>query len=426
MAVVFLLSCGYVDNPLGPDYIKASNTRPGDMFGSHVCISGDGSTLAVGAPNEDSSGTNQYSDTAPDAGAVYVFIHDSAGAWSQQAYVKAAAPIAGERFGHSVSLSYSGNALAVGTSGGEGIHVFARDPEGHWAQEDILEAPHPDADDHFGWTVALSGNGNTLVGSAPAEDSNATGVGGDPADDTASDTGAVHVFVRDETGTWTQQAYVKSTAARSGDHFGQSVGLSGDGNTLVVSALRGNTVDVFVRDSTGDWSEQARLPVSDAGEGDQLVRSLAVSGEGNVVAIGAPSEDDDSGAVYIFGRDAGNWFRQSYGAVSSTRASDYFGFSVSLDWAGSALAVGTPGDASGVVHLLVETDSEWQTWETIRAPTDAEEYFGQSVSLSGRARTLAIGAPGESSNATGVDGNQDNGSAPYAGAAYRYALFGAD
>ncbi len=131
----------------GVGYFKASNTETGDQFGWSVALSADGNTLAVGARYEDSSATgvggDESNDSAADSGAVYVFVQDDGGTWSQQAYVKAS---------------------------NTGAH------------------------DYFGTAVALSADGNTLAVGARYEDSNATGVGGDESDNSAADSGAVYVF----------------------------------------------------------------------------------------------------------------------------------------------------------------------------------------------------------------------------------------
>src|SRR5262245_24489491 len=102
-----------------PAYVKASNTGAGDQFGSSVALSADGSTLAVGAWLEDSVaagiGGNQADNSAPAAGAVYLFTR-SGTTWSQQAYVKASNTGANDWFGSSVALSADGSTLAVGAS----------------------------------------------------------------------------------------------------------------------------------------------------------------------------------------------------------------------------------------------------------------------------------------------------------------------
>jgi FG-GAP repeat len=92
-------------------YGKASNTGPGDVFGSFVALSGD--TLAIGAYGEASAATgvngNQADDTSVNSGAVYVFVRTGT-TWTQQAYLKASNSGAGDRFGVSVALS--GDTLA--------------------------------------------------------------------------------------------------------------------------------------------------------------------------------------------------------------------------------------------------------------------------------------------------------------------------
>ena len=85
--------------------------------------------------------------------------------------------------------------------------------------------------DYFGSSVALSGD--TLVVGAPYEDSNATGVDGNQANNLAIDSGAVYVFVRSGD-WWYQQAYLKASNTDADDQFGSSLALSGD--TLVVGA----------------------------------------------------------------------------------------------------------------------------------------------------------------------------------------------
>lgn len=70
------------------DYLKACNTESPDWFGKSVSLSADGNTLAVGAPNEDSSSTgvdgNQADNSTRGSGAVYVFARVGT-VWTQQA-----------------------------------------------------------------------------------------------------------------------------------------------------------------------------------------------------------------------------------------------------------------------------------------------------------------------------------------------------
>ena len=223
-------------------YLKASNTGAGDRFGSSVALDGD--TLVVGATEEASnaSGVNgdETNNGASGSGAAYVFTR-SGTTWTQQAYLKASNTEAGDNFGTSVALrsntvvigssledsastgvtTGAPNELATGNGAGNSgaVYVFTRSGT-TWIQEAYLKASNAGASDEFGTSVALSGD--TVVVGASLEDSNAIGVNGSQADNSASGSGAVYVFTRSGT-TWTQQAYLKASNTETGDNFGSSV-----------------------------------------------------------------------------------------------------------------------------------------------------------------------------------------------------------
>src|SRR5438105_10718389 len=152
-------------------YIKASNPHMGDHFGNggtllgdSVALSGDGLTLAVGAPNESSGAKgingNQNDTSVYSAGAVYVFTRrNTTSPWTQQAYVKASNPQVDAEFGHVVNLSADGNTMAV---------------------------------------------------SAYFESSASKGINGNQNDTSIPQAGAVYVFTRRGT-AWSQQAYIKAS-----------------------------------------------------------------------------------------------------------------------------------------------------------------------------------------------------------------------
>src|SRR5712691_5889610 len=259
--LMLLNSCGGVPEDVSPisglqAYVKASNTGAADEFGFAVALSIDGNTLVVGAPGEASGGI-ETDNSAPSAGAVYVYTRSGA-TWTQQAYIKASNAEAGDQFGTSVALSSNGNTLAVGATGegsaltgvtpgivaettagnaapGAGaVYVLTRSA-GIWSQQAYVKASNTGAVDLFGASVSLSGDGNILAVGAIGESSAAVGIGGNQADNSAADAGAVYVF-RSIAATWTQQAYVKASNTGSGDYFGTSAALSSDGTTLAVGA----------------------------------------------------------------------------------------------------------------------------------------------------------------------------------------------
>lgn len=373
-------------------YIKASNTGVGDNFGSSVALSGD--TLAVGAHLEDSAATgvngNQADSTAAQSGAVYVFVRTGT-TWKQQAYIKASNTEASDYFGYSVALSgdtlavaaYLEDSAATGINGNQidntmidagAVYVFIRNGV-TWTQQAYIKASNTGMSDYFGRSVALSGD--TLAVGAYLEDSAATGINGNQADNVATNSGAVYVFFRNGA-TWTQQAYVKASNTGASDYFGISVALSGD--TLAVGAyledsaatgINGNQADntagdsgaayVFVRTGT-IWAQQAYIKASNTGLGDNFGYSVTLSGD--TLAVGAYLEDSaatgvngnqadnaavNSGAVYVFARDGTTWKQQAYTKASNTGPSDNFGWAVALS--GGTLAVAANLETSGAVGI---------------------------------------------------------------------------
>ena len=439
-------------------YVKPSDTGAGDRFGIGVALSGDGATLAVGADQEGGSG------------AVYVFTRNGT-AWNQQARLKASNAGAGDNFGIGVALSGDGATLAVGADQEEGsgaVYVFTRTGSA-WSQQAHLKASNAGAGDQFGWTLALSDDGVTLAVGAYREDSSAIGINGDQDNNTAADSGAVYVFVRDG-GIWNQQAYVKASNTDANDWFGWSVALADGGNTLAVGAigessnavgiqgaednniaLGSGAVYVFIRTGT-DWSQQAYVKASNTGIGDLFGRSLALNLDGITLAVGAAGEDSgsagingdqtnnsvtDSGAAYIFVRDGGTWSQQAYVKASNPGIENLFGHRLALSHDGNTLAVGAvredsgaigiEGDQfdgsapdSGAVYVFARNLDTWSQQAYLKAAnTGAGDLFGSSVALAGDGKTLAVGAPGEDGSATGIGGASDE-SAPDSGAVYLY------
>ncbi len=217
--------------------VKASNARPGALFGRSIALAGD--TLAIGAKGESSGVNGDQADTsAPGAGAAYVFTR-SGTTWAQQAYLKASSPQERALFGSSVALA--GDTLAVGAAletedqPGPGakqtgaVYVFTRSGT-TWAQQARLMASNASTAGkfgRFGTSVALLGD--TVVVGAFGESSGATGINGDQNDTSAGYAGAAYVFSR--TGTaWAQRAYLKAsnTKTQGAMQLGSSVALSSD------------------------------------------------------------------------------------------------------------------------------------------------------------------------------------------------------
>ncbi|MFN0006946.1 MAG: FG-GAP repeat protein [Planctomycetota bacterium] len=459
LAVPEALAAGVVQQA----YLKASNTGAGDTFGRSVAAFGD--TVVVGASWEDSNATGVDGDGSNNsfnaAGAVYVYVR-SGSTWSQQAYLKASNTGADDEFGRSVAIFgdtivvgaplEDSNATGVGGSqfnngaGGSGaVYVFVRNGVA-WTQQAYLKASNTEAGDDFGRSVAISGD--TLVVGAEFEDSSATGVDGNQADNGAVNSGAAYVFVRNGT-TWSQQAYLKASNTQAQDSFGVGVGISGD--TAVVGAYledsNSGAAYVFVRSGT-TWSQQAYLKASNAEAGDQFGISVAASGDSIVVgaagersnATGVDGDPNDNslmaaGAAYVFVRSGAAWSQQAYLKASNPAPLSQFGWPVSISadtvLAGAYLedssATGVGGDhsntgasGSGAAYLFVRNGAAWSLQSYIKASnTDAGDHFGISAAVSGD--LAVVGAPEEDSSATGVNGDPGNGSSN-SGAAYVFDI----
>lgn len=409
-------------------YFKASNPDSMDNFGRAVALSRDGNTLAVSAPGEDSAAQSingdQADDEADSSGAVYVFTRSANSQWVQQAYVKAA---------------------------------------------------NGESNDAFGYTLALSADGNTLAVTAPGEDSFAVGVDGNGLDNTASQAGAAYVFTRSGA-TWSQQAYLKASNAEADDYFGYDIAVSADGNTLAVgapgedssadgidgqqlgnAAAQAGAVYLFTR-SGATWAQSAYVKSSFSGSTHMFGRNLRLNAAGDVLLVGAGGEGSGatgvngiqtnnnrpgSGAAYVFRATNGVWSQEAYLKASRAISGISFGGdAVALSGDGNTIAVGaraedsaatgvdgdqddTAATSAGAVYVFTYSEGAWAQQSYVKASnTDSYDFFGNTIALSDDGDTLAVGAIQESSQTTGVNGNQLDNSAGEAGAAYVFVRSG--
>ncbi|MBL8693789.1 MAG: FG-GAP repeat protein [Planctomycetes bacterium] len=359
------------------------------------------------------------------------------------------------------TMHISANRLSIVIDESEARYPLLVDPV---AQQAYIKASNTGPDDRFGCAVAVSGD--TAIVGAFLEDSNATGVNGDGNNNSATNSGAAYVFVRNGT-TWTQQAYLKASNTGANDQFGFSVAISGDvavvGANLEDSASTGvngmqsdnsaassGAAYVFVRNGT-TWTQEAYLKASNTGSNDFFGASVAVSGD--VIAVGAHLEDSaatgvdgdgtnnvaaDSGAVYMFERQGSTWMQSGYIKASNTGASDQFGSSVALSMDTLVVgasnedsnAVGVNGNQSndgagnsGAAYVFVRAGASWSQQAYLKASnTGLFDEFGHDVAISGS--TILVGARLEDSGAIGVNGDQASNSVGDSGAAYVFVRNG--
>jgi hypothetical protein len=374
----------------------------GDASGSSVALSSDGTVLAIGAPSN--NGAN-----GADSGHVRVYV------WTGSSWTQRGSDIdgeaAGDQSGRSVSLSSDGTVLAIGAPGNDGngsdsgqvrVYVWTGSV---WSRRgsDINGEAVLDA---LGLTVSLSSDGTVLAAGAPGND----GVNG-------SDSG--HVRVYKWTGSVWSQLGSDIDGEAAGDQSGRSVSLSSNGTILAIGAP-GNDVNgsnsghVRVHQWTGSAWSRLSDDIDGEAAADQSGRSVSLSSDGTVLAVGAWLNDgngSDSGHVRVYEWSGSAW-SQLGDDINGEAAGDQSGSSVSLSSDGTALAVGAPfnggsgGAASGHVRVFEWTGS---VWSQVGNDIDGQSVLanaGSSVSMSSDGDIVAIGAEGDDGNGTNSGSTQ--------------------
>ena len=277
----------------------------------------------------------------------------SGGEWLQQGSKLTASDEAGAaNFGTTVALSADGNTLAIGgfndNVGKGAVWIFTR-TNGEWTQQgNKLVGTGYDASGGSvsqGWSVALSADGNTMAEGGRQDNSNR---------------GAVWIFTRSG-GVWLQQGSKLTASDESGaGEFGVSVALPADGNTLAVGGphdgdlTNNGAVWIFTR-TNGEWTQQGNKLVGTGAIGAaNQGNSVALSADGNTLAVGGSTDASGVGAVWVFVRRAGLWTQMKKLVGSNSNGSPNQGFSLALSADGNTLAEGGENDGTtGAVWVFV-------------------------------------------------------------------------
>ena len=355
----------------------------GDYSGNSVSLSSDGTIVAIGANYNDGNGSN--------SGHVRVYEY-SGSSWSQLgADINGEA--SGDYSGRSVSLSSDGTIVAIGAYGNDGNgsnsgHVRVYSWNGLSGTQLGADINGEAASDASGHSVSLSSDG-TIVAIG------AYGNGGSSG----------HVRVYQYSGSsWTKIGDdIDGEAAY--DYSGYSVSLSSDGTIVAIGARYndGNGSDsghVRVYEYSGSSWSQLGADINGDSSGDYSGYSVSLSSDGTIVAIGAPDNDgngSNSGHVRVYEYSGSSW-SQLGADIDGEASGDYSGRSVSLSSDGTIVAVGAPyndgnGSNSGHVRVYQYSDSSWSQPVLDIDGEAADDYSGYSVSLSSDGTIVAVGAP---------------------------------
>jgi hypothetical protein len=310
--------------------------------------------------------------------------------WRQLAKLTASDGKADDFFGDSVAVSGDGNTVVVGAPFANEAYVFVK-PASGWSNMTQVATLKPSGEStHFGITVTISGN-TVVVGNC-----------------FSCGTGAAYVFVK-PVGGWvdmTENAKLTNSDAKDFDDFGNAVSISG--NAVVVGAPCGGfsgcagpgEAYVFIKPASGwtSMTETARLTASDGQVGDLFGYVVSVSG--TTVVAGAPlvpCGSSSCGAAYIFVKPVGGWTTTTETAkLSSPVKSDGFGFSVANNPNSIVMGAQYDSKAKGALYVFEKPKNGWNSTSKFTAKLTARDgvksdILGYSVSID--ARTIVGGAP---------------------------------
>ncbi len=367
--------------------------------------------------------------------------------WADQILIKANFPDEGDEFGYDVAMNDAGDLLAIGapqesglsgeddneSSGRGAVFIYRRDGDTNtWRFMNYLK-PSVVAREHFGRHVALSGDGNVLLVSAPRASSSGGGVQG----------GAVYIFESDGE-SWIDRGRYQPGNNDPNDQFGNSIAANGDGSVIVIgAAMESSSVPgvhsastpmgddnsspfsgaVHVYRRLGDmWEEEAFLKSLAPDDFDSFGASVDINEAGTLIAVGVPSESSanpedvtdnssvSSGAVFLYAFDGASWNVREY--LKSEEIGDRlrFGSDLSFNAAGTRLAVGAVGSGStyeGVAHIFEELDGRWAAGPQIR-PSIGEDSdrFTSALELSSDGQVLFVAAFDDDSEVAGEFDNR--------------------
>ena len=350
--------------------------------GTSMAISSDGTTLAIGSPWYDVAGVNR--------GRVRIM------RWNGSAWVQLGSDLVGgadnDSFGMSVALDTDGDTVVIGAPYNNGGYANVyRYGAGSWGQLGVSVSAEYSGDE-FGRAVAISADGNTIA------------VGASYNNGGGSSRGQVRVY--DYAGaSWSPRGTINGGV--DGGRFGVSVALSADATTVVAgapSASGGGYASAY-RYGNGSWS-QLGSTLSAQASGDDFGSAVAISGSGDVIAVGAPENDDagsDRGQIRIYELNGNSW--TSRGIINGDTNSGEAGATLAMTTDGNMVAYSSittcRGGTVGSVSVREFRGGQWQQrGGSIDSPfTDVG--FGRVVALSGSGDVVAASSS-EHSNYRGA------------------------
>jgi trimeric autotransporter adhesin len=350
----------YLNGPLGVEqgFTLAAPPRMGDALALTLAVRGgttpqiDGSDVALTMPDgevfqyghlrvTDATGRQLPAHMSINHGAIAITTNLTGAAYPvtvdplvQQKILTASDGADGDYFGFSVATSSDGTRVVVGQVGANQSQGEAYVYSGtNYATEKKLAASDGAAFDYFGQSVAMSADGTKVIVGASGK------YGMNPH-------GAAYIYSGTNYGT---EKKVLASDGAFGDSFGRAVAMSSDGTRVIVGA---NLKIVGMNDSQGaayvysgvNYAMEKKLLASDGAANDYFGSSVAMSGDGTKVIVGAflkqVGANTQQGEGYVY--SGANYATEQRLTASDGAANDNFGFSVTMSGDGTRVAVGAP------------------------------------------------------------------------------------
>jgi flagellin-like hook-associated protein FlgL len=320
---------------------------------SLVSLSADGNTMVIGAPLNDGNGET--------SGHVRIYDWDGV-SWTQRG-ADIDGEAAGDQSGLMASISADGNTVSIGASYNGGLpntnangywagHARIFDWDGStWSQRGA-DIDGEAMIDFSGRRTQLSADGNTIA------------VAGFLNDGNGSDSG--HVRMYDWNGSSWAQRGRDIDGSSAGDQSGYSISLNADGNTLAVGSILNDTGgkdsgQTRIFDWNGTAWQQRGADIYGESLGDVSSRGLSLSADGNTIAIGAPYNDGngaDAGHVRLYDWNDTTWIPRGLD-IDGENAGDFSGWAISLNGNGNIVAIGAVSDDGNGVDSGQTRVYEW-------------------------------------------------------------------
>jgi hypothetical protein len=387
--------------------IAAGDGEKREYFGYSAAMSGDGSTVVVGAiydrfPKQETPDGEASDDPA----AVSLGPRGSAVVYSRtgRSWTRVAKLVPDvnhwQSFGQAVAIADDGLTAVVLDDDPGSANVFSK-ADGQWRQTASLTPADGDSNYQSAYAVSTSADGSkVIVGDAGEDNANGQRAGA----------AYVHGLIDD---SWEQRSKLTPVDGDPNDQFGNEVELSNDGSTAIVGAefdedpngYAAGSAYIFA-ENDGAWRQTAKLTAADGNDHDGFGLEVALSGDGSTAIVGALDDETDdgdrAGSVYVFSRAGGAWPQDAKITPFDRDDDGAFGFSIAVSDDGAVAIITDASDDdphggnSGSAYLYRRSEGSWSVdWKLVAPDGDDGDSFGRAAAMAGDASGAVITAAGD-------------------------------